>query len=300
MKVAVMGAGAVGCYYGAMLALAGHPVTMIGRSAPVAAMNADGLILLKAGSAEVAPVVATTEPSGVIGADLVLIAVKSDDTAEAASAIAPYLGADATVLSLQNGVDNAERIEAVLGRPVVSAAVYVAAEMAAAGQVRHNGRGELVIGEAATSPELAGIFGQAGIPTDVSKDVKAVLWTKLTVNCAYNALCAIGQIPYGRMIAVDGVSEVMADVVGECRAVARAANVHLPDDLLESVMSLAAAMPTQMSSTAQDLQRGKKSEIEHLNGYVVRTAERFGLSVPANRALLASIRLIEAAKRVAS
>lgn len=300
MKVAVMGAGAVGCYYGAMLALAGHPVTMIGRATPVAAMKADGLVLLKAGSAEVARVVATTEPSGIVDADLVLIAVKSDDTAEAASAIAPYLRADAIVLSLQNGVDNAERIEAVLGRPVISAAVYVAAEMAAAGQVRHNGRGELVIGESGASSELASIFGQAGIPTEISRDVKSVLWTKLTVNCAYNALCAIAQMPYGRMIAVSGVPDVMADVVAECRAVARVANVRLPDDLLDRVMALASAMPTQFSSTAQDLQRRKKSEIEHLNGYVVRTAETFGLSVPVNRTLLAAIRLIEEANRTAS
>lgn len=300
MKIAVMGAGAVGCYYGAMLALAGHPVTMIGRQSHVDAMNADGVVLFKAGVAHKAPVGATTESSGVADADLVLISVKSDDTVAAASAIAPYLKADAHILSLQNGVDNAERLEAVFGRAVIPAAVYVAVETVAAGQVRHNGRGELVIGAGPASAELAGILAQAGIPTDVSAHVKDVLWTKLTVNCAYNALCAVGQLPYGPMVGVAGVPEAMADVVAECRAVARAAGISLPDNLGGTVTGLAAAMPRQFSSTAQDLQRGKKTEIEHLNGYVVRTAEKFGISVPANRMLLACIRLLEESSRRAS
>ncbi|HEV7336670.1 MAG TPA: 2-dehydropantoate 2-reductase [Bosea sp. (in: a-proteobacteria)] len=297
MKIAVMGAGAVGCYYGAMLALAGHPVTMIGRQAHATAMASNGVILLKAGETHRAPVQATTEPSGVADADLVLISVKSDDTVAAAEAIAPYLKSDSRILSLQNGVDNAERLEAVFGRAVIPAAVYVAVETVAAGKVRHNGRGELVIGTGPASAELARTFAQAGIPTDVSENVAAVLWTKLTVNCAYNALCAIGQLPYGPMVSVNGVAEVMTDVVRECRAVAQAAGISLPDNLIGTVMGLAAAMPSQFSSTAQDLQRRKKTEIEHLNGYVVRTAEKFGLSVPANRTLLACVRLLEEAKR---
>lgn len=293
MKIAVMGAGAVGCYYGAMFALAGHTVTMIGRPAHVEAMQADGIVLLKAGTRHRAPVQATIEPSGVAGAELVLISVKSDDTVAAATAIAPHLADNARILSLQNGVDNAERLEAVFGRAVIPAAVYVAVETLAAGQVRHNGRGELVIGAGPDSEALAQSFAQAGIPTDVSANVRDVLWTKLTINCAYNALCAIGELPYGAMVGVAGVPEAMADVVAECRAVASAAGVRLPDNLGDSVTGLAAAMPSQFSSTAQDLQRGKKTEIEHLNGYVVRTAEKFGISVPANRMLLACIRLRE-------
>ncbi|WP_332690624.1 ketopantoate reductase family protein [Bosea sp. (in: a-proteobacteria)] len=297
MKIAVLGAGAVGCYYGAMLALAGHAVTMIGRQAHVAAMKADGIVLLKAGTTHRAPVAATSDPSGVADAELVLVSVKSDDTVTAAAEIAPYLTADAHILSLQNGVDNAERLEAVFGRAVIPAAVYVAVETTAPGQVRHNGRGELVIGAGPASAELARSFEQAGIPTDVSENVKAVLWTKLTVNCAYNALCAIGQLPYGPMVGVPGVAGVMADVVAECRAVARAVDIRLPDNLDGTVTGLAAAMPRQFSSTAQDLQRGKRTEIEHLNGYVVRMAEKFGINVPANRTLLACIRLLEEANR---
>ncbi|MEN5084427.1 ketopantoate reductase family protein [Bosea sp. TWI1241] len=295
MKIAVMGAGAVGCYYGAMLALAGHAVTMIGRPGPVAAMQAKGLILHKGRAQTPAPVTATTDPAGVAGAELVLVAVKSDDSAEAARTIAPHLAPGATVISLQNGVDNAERIGAILGRPVLSSAVYVAADSPAAGHVRHNGRGELVIGESAASAVIAEAFTASGVPTTVSPDVDSVLWTKLTVNCAYNALCAIAQLPYGRMIAVEGVREVMEDVVAECRMVAEAAGVALPADILDTVMGLAAGMPTQTSSTAQDLLRGKRTEIGHLNGFVVRTAQRHGLRAPVNRSLLAAIRMLEEA-----
>jgi 2-dehydropantoate 2-reductase len=296
MKIAVMGAGAVGCYYGAMLALAGHAVTMIGRPGPVAAMQAEGLILHKGGAQTPAPVTATTDPAGIAGAELVLVAVKSGDSAEAARTIAPHLAPGATVISLQNGVDNAERIGAILGRPVLSSAVYVAADSPAAGHVRHNGRGELVIGESATSTAIAEAFTASGVPTTVSPDVDSVLWTKLTVNCAYNALCAIAQLPYGRMIAVEGVREVMEDVVEECRMVAKAAGVALPADILDTVMGLAAGMPTQTSSTAQDLLRGKRTEIGHLNGFVVRTAQRLGLRAPVNRSLLAAIRMLEEAR----
>jgi len=139
-KIAVMGAGAVGCYYGAMLARAGHRVTMIGRPAHVEAMRTNGLVLETSSFSEVLRVEATTEADGVEGADLVLFCVKSDDTLQAGKEIAPYLGPETAVISLQNGVDNAARLETVLGRPVTSAAVYVAVEMAGAGHVKHHER----------------------------------------------------------------------------------------------------------------------------------------------------------------
>jgi 2-dehydropantoate 2-reductase len=142
MKVAVMGAGAVGCYYGAMLARAGHDVCMIGRHQHVAAMNTRGLILETARCTEALNVRATAEPSGVTDAELILFCVKSNDTIEAGNDMAPHLAHHATILSLQNGVDNPERLQALLKRPVVPVAVYVATDMPAAGHVRHHGRGE--------------------------------------------------------------------------------------------------------------------------------------------------------------
>ncbi|QEL23988.1 2-dehydropantoate 2-reductase [Bosea sp. F3-2] len=293
MKIAVMGAGAVGCYYGAMLARAGHAVTLVARSQHVAAIQDHGLILETATFSEAVAVTATAKPSGVSDAELVLFCVKSGDTVAAGHEMAPHLQPGATVLSLQNGVDNAERLQEALGRPVIPTAVYVATEMPRPGHVRHHGRGELVIGSGPTSPALAEMFGQAGVQAEVSDRVVEDLWSKLIVNCAYNALSAIPQLPYGRMMRVEGVTASMKDIVEECLAVARACDVHVEDGILAKVLGLAATMPDQLSSTAQDLARGKRTEISHLNGYIVQTGERLGIATPANRLLTVIVKLME-------
>jgi len=294
MKIAVMGAGAVGCYYGAMLARAGHAVTLIARPQHVKAIRDRGLVLETAAFTEALAVTAAADPSGVSGADIVLFCVKSGDTAAAGREMAPHLEAGATILSLQNGVDNAERLQQVLARPVIPTAVYVATEMPRPGHVRHHGRGELVIGPGEASPALAEMFGLAGVKAEISDHVIEDLWTKLIVNCAYNALSAIPQLPYGRMIRVDGIPAAMKDIVEECLAVARACDVRIEDGLLTKVLGLAATMPDQLSSTAQDLARGKCTEIDHLNGYIVRTGERLGIATPANRLLTVVVKLMEA------
>jgi 2-dehydropantoate 2-reductase len=292
-RIAVMGAGAVGGYYGGILARAGHDVTLIGRAQHVEAVRRSGLRLeTKAFDASV-PMQANEDPSGARGAKLVLFCVKSPDTERAGAALAPYLEPDTVVLSLQNGVDNAERLAATLGREVIPAVVYVAVEMAGPGHVRHHGRGELVIGPSAASARIAAAFGAAGVPVEVSENVIGALWAKLIVNCAYNALSAITQLPYGRLIHGDGVPAVMRDVIDECLAVARAAGVTVPGDMQQAVPRIAETMPAQFSSTAQDLARGKPTEIDHLNGLVVRKGEALGVQTPANRMLLALVKLLE-------
>jgi len=198
------------------------------------------------------------------------------------------------VISLQNGVDNAERLESAVPQEVIPAVVYVATEMAGPGHVKHHGRGDLVIGTSASSRAIAGLFTTAGVPLQISDNVTGELWAKLIVNCAYNALSAISRLPYGHVVQGEGVPAVMADVVGECLAVARAAGVTVPGDLHQSVPRLASAMPEQFSSTAQDLMRGKPSEIDHLNGYMVRKGELLGVATPVNRALHSLVKLLEA------
>lgn len=293
MKTAVMGAGAVGCYYGGMLARAGHDVILIGRPQHVDAVRRDGLFLdTKAFQAHV-PMRADTAVSAIRGAKLVLCCVKSTDTESAAADMARHLEPDAVVLSLQNGVNNAERLQAVLGREVAPAVVYVATEMAGPGHVKHHGRGELVIGPSAASEMLAKVFADAGVPVQISDNVTGALWAKLIVNCAYNALSAITQLPYGRLVQSEGVEDVMRDVVRECLAVAQAAGITVEGDMWESVQRIAQTMPGQLSSTAQDLARHKRSEIDHLNGYVVRKGETLDIATPVNRVLYAMVRLLE-------
>jgi 2-dehydropantoate 2-reductase len=292
-RVAVMGAGAVGCYYGGMLARAGHDVALIARAQHVEAVRRSGLRMQTQAFDANVPMQASAEASGARGAKLVLFCVKSPDTERAGAALAPQLEPDAVVLSLQNGVDNAERLAATLGREVVPAVVYVAVEMAGPGHVRHHGRGELVIGRSAASERVAAAFSAAGVPVEVSDNVSGALWAKLIVNCAYNALSAITQLPYGRLVQGDGVPAVMRDVVDECLAVTRAAGVEVPGDMRQAVRRIAETMPGQFSSTAQDLARGKRSEIDHLNGLVVRKGEALGVPTPANRLLLALVKLLE-------
>ena len=295
MKIAVMGAGAVGCYYGGMLARAGHEVTLIARAHHATAINASGLLLETQAFTERVRVAASTDASAADGAQWVLFCVKSTDTESAGRALAPHLAEGAVVLSLQNGVDNAERLQATIGHPVIPAVVYVATEMAGPGHVRHHGRGELVIAPSPASAHLADTLGSAGVPVQASDNVASALWAKLVLNCAYNALSAITRLPYGEIMNSPGlaVPQVMQDIVHECQRVAQASGIALPADTLDAVLHLAATMPGQMSSTAQDLARGKRSEIDHLNGYIVRRGEALGIATPVNRLLHTLVRLLE-------
>lgn len=291
-----MGAGAIGCYYGGMLARAGHDVTLIGRAQHVEAIQRAGLRFETKAFDERVRVHASTEPQAVRGAELVLFCVKSQDTESAGKALAAHVAREAAIVSMQNGVDNAERLAAVLGREVIPGVVYVAVEMAGPGHVRHHGRSELAIGRAPASEAIAAAFRAAGVPVEISENVTGVLWAKLIVNCAYNALSAITQLPYGRLVAGAGIPAVMRDIVDECLAVARAAGIEVDGDMHKAAERIAQTMPGQYSSTAQDLARGKKTEIEHLNGVVVRKGEALGVPTPANRMLVALVKLLEAAK----
>ena len=171
MKIAVMGAGAVGCYYGAMLARAGHSVVLIGRPAFVEAVKDKGLLLESKHFTGRVPVQADTSPSAVKDADLVLFCVKSGDTESAGAAIAPHLSPQTPVLSMQNGVDNAARLSAVMGRHAIPVVVYVATEMAGPAHVRHHGRGDLAIGPSESSARIAALMTAAGLPSEVSDRV---------------------------------------------------------------------------------------------------------------------------------
>ena len=294
LKFAVMGAGAVGCYYGGMLARAGHSVVLIARPPHVQAISTAGLRLQTQTFDEQVRLQASAEASAVQGADVVLFCVKSSDTESAGRLMQPYLQTDALVLCLQNGVDNADRLRAVLpGHSVSAAVVYVATEMAGAGHVKHHGRGDLVIEPSALSAAAADALIAAGVPTLVSNHVRGELWAKLTLNCAYNAVSAIAQLPYGKTVAGAGVQDLMRDVVAECLLVAGADGVQMAGDAQLAVANLAASMPNQLSSTAQDLARGKPTEIDYLNGFIVQRGAALGIATPANRVLWALVKLLE-------
>lgn len=293
MRIAVIGAGAVGCYYGAMLLRAGYDVTLVGRAAHVEAINANGLHFESASFTGYIPAKAVTDIAELHQPDLVLFAVKSGDTDQTAKTLKPVLKPDSVVLSLQNGVDNPERLRKILSQPVIAAAVYVATEMPGPGHVKHNGLGKLIIGNAPQSAALAKLLSDAAVDTTVSDDIDAVQWAKLINNCAYNAMSAVAGIAYGEMVNVEGVRQILTDAVTECVAVARACGVTLPGDVLDKTLGLAAVMPLQQSSTSQDLGRGKPSEIDFLNGFIVRKGLEHGIPTPTNHALQVMVKLVE-------
>lgn len=301
-SVAVVGAGAVGSFFGALLARAGHTVTLIGRPAHVQAIVRDGLSLEMAGQVEQVRLGASSDLAAVRGADLVLFCVKSTDTDTVAAELAPLLEPDALLLSLQNGVDNASRVMRHLAQRVIPAVVYVATAMPSPGRVAHYGRGDLVIGAVGPGSgdmqrslqDLVAFFATAGVPVRVSADVMAELWSKLLVNCAFNAISGLARMPYARLVALESVRATQRAVVQELIAVAAADGVQLGlQASLEAVERIAAAMPAQLSSTAQDMARHKPSEIDHLNGFVAARGQALGVATPVNQALHALVKLVE-------
>lgn len=303
-RVAVVGAGAVGGYFGGMLARAGAHVTLIGRPGHVEVWKRDGLFVDSIHFQERIAVEASTDIAASRDAELVLFSVKSPDTEETARQLARHVGRDALVISLQNGVDNVERITAAAALDPIAAVVYVASSMAAPGRVKHVGGGYLVIGDVPgrTAPSreaaIAGVsnwFETAGVPCRVSSHIDADLWTKLIVNVALNAISAVVQVPYGEIVATPESRETVRRLVNECVAVARADGVSMPDvDFVEMVLQFAHKHGHVYSSTARDLARGTRTEIDALNGFVVGRGASLGVPTPVNQSLVALVKLREA------
>jgi len=298
-KIAVVGAGAVGGYFGGMLARAGAPVIFIGRSGFVDAVKQNGLFLDTVQFQQHIKIAASTELSAARGAEVILFCVKSTDTAESARALAPLLTSDAVIVSMQNGVDNAEQICAASGLRALPAAVYVAASVPAPGAVKHIGRGDLVLGpQNEITKRIAALFLRAGVPCRISENLAGELWTKLVWNCALNAISALGKVTYGEIIASPDAKDLMETAVYEVLAVAKAAGVKPagledPTAALAGAYKIAEQMAAMRSSTAQDMMRGKKTEIDSLNGFIVRRGRELHVPTPVNHALFTLAKLAE-------
>ena len=283
--IAIIGAGAVGSFYGAMLARAGHKVTLIGRAAHVQAITKDGLKLNLSGAShdEIIHLQASTELDAISSADLVLFCVKSTDTLATAKEISKRLASNAVVMSLQNGVENAALIESQLSQPVIPSVVYVATELGGPGYVKHHGRGELVIGKSQnlrlknpeeTLSQLVDLFASAQVIVKISEDIRIEL--------------------YEMMPRLESVLSTQSELIKEVISVAKADGVNLSESLLlDAVAQIPKTMGSQKSSTAQDMARLKPSEIDHLNGFIVRRGKELGIPTPINQTLYALVKLVE-------
>src|SRR6202046_4301728 len=304
VRVAVLGAGAVGSYFGGMLARAGVEVTLIARPAHVQAIRTGGLFLDTVSFQERVALGASVEVSAARDADVVLFCVKTTDTEEAARSLAPHISAGTIVVSLQNGVDNVARIRAASGIDALPAVVYVAAALPEPGHVKHLGRGELVVGElkgGSASAQAYGraervteLFTSAKVPCRVSPDISVDLWTKFIMNCAGNAVTAITQTSYASAARNLQTREIMSRVIAETVAVARASEIALPEvDFISIGLKFIESIGDATSSTAQDLARGKRTEIDSLNGFVVRRGKELGIAAPTSLTLFALVKLLE-------
>ena len=297
-QVAVLGAGAVGCYFGGMLARAGTPVTLMARQARAEAIQREGLFIDAVHFQGRVPVRASADVSLVKTADVVLFCVKTVDTESAAQELRPHLAPGALVISLQNGVDNVERIRAASGIEAIRAVVYVAAEMTSGARVKHSGRGDLILGaepkRLAELQTIAGLFEGAGVPCRLCEQIEVEQWTKMVLNCAYNAISALARANYGAIARNPLVHAVMAQAIREAVAVARAAGAPMNDvDMQAAGSKLGDAMSKATSSTAQDIVRGKPTEIDSLNGYITRRGKELDVPTPVNQTLHALVKLLE-------
>jgi 2-dehydropantoate 2-reductase len=301
-KIAVVGAGAVGGYFGGMLARAGAPVVFIGRAVFTDTVNRDGLLLDTVQFKERVKVQASSDLSAAHDAEIVLFCVKTTDTEPTARALAPLLLKHAVVISMQNGVDNAEQIQSASGLHALAAAVYVAASVPRPGTVKHVGRGDLVLGpKNAATERIAAVFERAGVPCKLSDHLAAELWTKLVWNCALNALSALGKATYGEILASEDARQLLEGAVFEVLLVAKAAGVRLPlfqdpQVALTGAYKVAEQMAATRSSTSQDMMRGKKTEIDSLNGFIVHKGRQLGVPTPINHALYTLVKLAENAQ----
>jgi 2-dehydropantoate 2-reductase len=284
-----------------MLARSGVRVKLVGRAPHVEAIARDGLLLDGLRVHERIPIAATTGiAEGVRDASVILFCVKTVSTETTAREMQPFLAPNTTILSFQNGIDNPDRIHLAIQAHAVPAAVYVAADMTAPGCVTHSGRGDLIIGHQAGWPRqpdlelLADMFEQAEVPCRISDDIAAELWTKMVMNCAYNALSALTRAQYGRMVQSDPVRDFVVRAIAETVAVARAEGVLLSEQaMVDAALRLAEKMTGATSSTAQDIARGRPTEIDSLNGYVVRRGTALGIATPVNEILVAMVKLLE-------
>ena len=300
MKIAMIGAGAMGSLFGALLAEAGETVTLLDiRNDHIDAVNRDGLCIEKEGARRVVNIPSTTDPAQVGPVELAFVFVKSTQTADAAQIAARLAGENGIVLTLQNGMGNTDVLaQHIPPARIVAGTTAHGATFLAPGAIRHAGAGETVIGPWGLGPSgaaetIAAAFNRAGIATRVVEDVHEILWSKLFINVGINAITALTGIRNGELLDMAATRRLCREAVDEAVAVARARGIAVTGDPVETVLKVASATGTNRSSMGQDVDSRRPTEIGAINGFIVREAEAAGVPVPVNRALTALVETLQ-------
>jgi 2-dehydropantoate 2-reductase len=299
MRIAIMGSGGTGGYFGGLLARAGEDVTFFARGAHLEALRMRGLRVKSRLAGEFTlPVRATDTPNEVGPVDLILFCVKTYDTDTAAESIRPLLGAETMLLSLQNGVDNAERLDRLAGHDSgLGAVAYVVSAIEAPGVTAQTaGPGKIILGElaggtSARVERLHSVLQRAEIAAEVHPDVRIAIWQKFLFICAFSGVTALTRVPIGAILADPVTYDLFRGTLEEAEAVARASGIELPEDCVEQALATAAAVePWGRGSMYYDLANGLRLELEALNGEVVRRGDEQDIQTPLNFAIYAALK----------
>jgi 2-dehydropantoate 2-reductase len=298
MRVAVIGAGGVGGYYGGMLARSGVDVTFIARGTQLEAIRSNGLTVKTTHVGEfTVPVQATSDPNAVGPVELVLVCVKTYDTDTAVQMLTPLIHADTIVMSLQNGVEKEERIGRVVGNEhVLGALTYVSSRVESPGVIHQSWVQKLAFGElngqaSARTQHLLRLFERAEIAAEVAPDIRVAMWGKLLGVSAFTAVCCVTRLPGAAITSYPETSALFWGAMEEGLAVARVSGVAMPDNFLDQSRGIVAGInPIMRPSMYYDLEVGKPLELEAMVGVVVRLGEKHEVSTPLTFALYAALK----------
>ncbi len=301
MKIAIIGAGAMGGLFGSLLAHAGETVTLLDSfKEHVDTINAQGLTIEKDGQKKNVSISATTDADKIGTVDLALVFVKSTNTSAVAQTAANLVGRAGMAMTLQNGMGNADILaDALDASRVIAGTTAHGATFLGPGAIRHAGEGETVIGPwtaaGMTATEtVAKAFDRAGIAIRAVDDVHSILWAKLFVNIGINAITALTGIKNGELLDLESTREIARQAVQEAMAVAVAKGISIEGDPVEKVFRIAEATGPNRSSMGQDVDQRRPTEIAAINGFIVRTAKEMDIPVPVNRTLSALIETLQA------
>jgi 2-dehydropantoate 2-reductase len=295
MRIAVYGAGGVGGYFGGRLAQAGAEVHFIARGAHLRALREHGLRVRSVKGDFQVPASATDDPAEIGQCDCVLFCVKTFDTDAAAARLGPLIGDGTAVISLQNGVENEEKLARAVGEDhVMGGAAFIFAEIAEPGLITHGGGptsitfGELDGRISPRGQRLLACCEQAGFDAELSTSIKTVLWAKLAFICAQAGMTAATRLSIGEIRTAQAAWAAYSRLVAEVCAVAEADGYPLPHAAQQRALDLAQAIePGSFSSLHDDLVAGRRMELEGLHGFIVRRAAQHGLAVPMSEAVYA-------------
>jgi len=300
MKITIIGSGAMGCLFGGLLTEAGHQVWLLDVwPEHVKALNDNGLSISRKEETRIIKVQATTDPGEIVETDLALIFVKHSQTEEAAKIAVQLLGRSGSLLTLQNGMGNSELIAAITGGSrLICGTTAQGAMLLGPGKIKHSGVGKTIVGmwnsERKTAVQkVAEIFSAAGVETSGVSDIAPVTWNKLFANVGINAITALTHIRNGQLLDLEPTRSLVETVVKEAIGVAEALQVPVAADALDNVFAIAEATATNRSSMGQDVDACRVTEIDAINGYIVRKAKELGIDVPVNQALVHLIKTLQ-------